>query len=98
MRELGITDMQEGLEDTFETIYQLAKDCRYKDCQHIHEDGCAVREALDSGQLSHDIYENYIKLIKEKEHYESIKLEKKQKGKDLSKLIKQVKKRKQWNR
>ncbi len=42
--------------------------------------------------LSPQIYENYIKLTKEIEHYESSKLEKKQKGKDLSKLIKQYQK------
>lgn len=98
MREIGITDMEEGLEDTFETISRLAKKCKYKDCQHIHEDDCAVTEALENGTLSSDIYENFIKLTKEKDHYESSKLEKKQKSKDLSKLIKQVKKRKQWNR
>lgn len=97
MREVGLTDMNEGLENTFETISQLALECRYKDCQHIHEDGCAVLNAIENGNLSQEIYENYVKLSKEKAHYEASNVEKKRKGKDLSKLIKQVKKRKQWD-
>jgi ribosome biogenesis GTPase len=96
MREVGLTDMTEGLENTFGIISSLASECKYKDCQHIHESGCAVLKAVDSGEISHEIYENYIRLSKEKAHYESTNIEKKRKSKDLSKLIKQVKKKKQW--
>jgi ribosome biogenesis GTPase len=92
MREIGITDSQKGMEMTFDEISALSKDCKYSDCTHTNEDGCAVLEAMESGQLSHETFENYLRMEKERMHYESSALERKKKGKDLGKLIKNMKK------
>ena len=93
MREIGMTDSREGIEMTFDEIAVLAQHCKYKDCKHINEDGCAVLEALEKGELSNASYENYLKMEKERMHYESTAAEKKKKGKDLGKLIKDMKKK-----
>lgn len=92
MRELGVTDVSDGMEQAFETILLLAEQCKFSDCSHRLEIGCAVKEALNKGDISAEYYENYLKINKEKAHYESSSLDKKRKGKDLAKIIKTVKK------
>ncbi len=92
MREIGITDSQKGMEMTFDEISVLSTDCKYSNCTHTNEDGCAVLEAMENGQLSHETYENYLRMERERVHYESSALERKKKGKDLGKLIKNMKK------
>ena len=90
MRELGIADQSSGLEQTFDTILELAKDCRYGDCTHENETGCAVLEALANDSLSPEVYNNYIKLRKEQEHFESTVHEKRRKGREFGKMVKEV--------
>ena len=70
MRELGIWTNAEGLERTFEDIEQLASQCRFSDCQHNAEPGCAIRAALENGALEAERYERYVKLRKEMAHLE----------------------------
>ena len=88
MREVGIADNGSGLEQTFNRISELAADCKYKDCTHTTEDHCAVLEALKSGELDEALYQNYLKLEKERSHFETSASEKKRKDKELHKLIK----------
>ena len=92
MREIGLTDSRDGIETTFDAIAVLSEACKYKDCKHIDENGCAVLSALDANELSYETYENYLKMEKERIHFESSSLERKKKGKDLGKLIKDMKK------
>jgi ribosome biogenesis GTPase len=92
MREVGITDVEGGLETTFEEIINLASNCRYTDCRHIQESGCAVIDAVDQGELDRAIYENYLKMEREKQHFESTVAEKRKKDKDFGKMIKKFKK------
>jgi len=92
MREVGITDMKDGIKLSFEEIDQLSKSCRFKDCTHIHEKDCAVLEAVKREEINKESYENYLKMKREKDHFESTELEKRRKGKDLAKMIKEVKK------
>ncbi len=92
MREVGIADAGSGLEITFNEIVDLALECRYKDCTHMHEKGCAIIEAVQRGEISIESYENYQKMQKEKTHFESSAEDKKKKDKELGKLIKNVKK------
>ncbi|TRX60594.1 ribosome small subunit-dependent GTPase A [Fulvivirga sp. M361] len=92
MREVGIADMTGGLETTFESILEYAKDCRFKDCTHMHEKGCAVLEAVENGEIDEGAYANFRKMEKEKMHFESDALTRKKKDKDLGKIIKDVKK------
>lgn len=92
MREVGIADANKGLEVTFDAIVKLSQDCKFKDCTHTHETGCAVLQAIEKGEVDRDSYENYLKMEKEKSHFESTLLEKKKKDKDLGKMIKNMKK------
>jgi ribosome biogenesis GTPase len=92
MREIGITDATEGFEMTFDEVLNLSQDCKYNNCTHTNEDGCSVLRALDKGELNSQTYENFLKMKKERIHYESSSAERKKKGKDLGKLIKNMKK------
>jgi len=92
MREIGITASKEGLETTFDDVASFSKDCRFKDCSHTTEKGCAVIEALANDEISQESYENYLRMEKERSHYESSLLDRKKKDKDLGKLIKNMKK------
>lgn len=65
LREIQIWGNQEGLEDTFEEITTLAKQCRFRDCRHQGEPGCAVRQAVDTGLLDQQRFASYQKLQKE---------------------------------
>jgi len=92
MREVGITDSKEGFEIAFDKIFEIAEACKFKDCTHISESGCAVLEAVESGKLERKSYENYLKMEKEKKHFESSKAERRQKDKQFGKIMKNYKK------
>lgn len=62
MRELGMWDISEGLNEAFSDIEVLAKCCKFRDCKHENEPGCAVREAIRSGELDERRFENYRKI------------------------------------
>ena len=62
MRELGMWDTAEGIDRTFADIEALANHCRFHDCSHTSEPGCAVRSALETGTLSKERYLSYKKL------------------------------------
>lgn len=96
MRELGMWDVSEGLDKAFDEIEELAKKCRFKDCAHENEPGCAVKAALESGELSRDRWNNYIKLKKEARFAEqkeniNLRLKEKDKMKSISKFQKEMK-------
>ncbi len=65
MRELQMWSSGEGIADTFEDLLALAEQCRFRDCKHLAEPGCAVRTALEEGTLDQRRYGNYLKLQKE---------------------------------
>jgi len=98
MREVGITDTSNGLEITFNTIVKLSRNCRFKDCTHIHEDGCAILEAVENGEIDEASYENYLKMEREKMFFESSVAEKRKKDKDFGKMIKNFKKDRKRNK
>jgi len=87
MRELGIISMYSGLDDTFNEITELSKECRYKDCTHTVEKDCAVLKAVEQGRISKERYNNYIKIYKESLYYEMSYYEKRQKDKKFGKFI-----------
>ncbi len=92
MREVGISDSNGGLEATFDSISDFAKNCKYKNCSHTNEYGCAVIQAVEDNALNRNSYQNYLKMLREKEFYESSVAEKRQKDKTFGKHIKQFKK------
>ena len=92
MRELGMSGAAEGVDAGFAEIAALARDCRYADCTHEREPGCAVRAAVESGGLSPERYANYRKLRKEAGFYALSALDKRRKDKAFGKFLKTVKK------
>lgn len=70
MRELQIWSGEEGISESFADITELAQQCRFRDCQHEHEPGCAVRQALQEGSLDASRFANYQKLQKEIKYME----------------------------
>jgi ribosome biogenesis GTPase len=92
MRELGIMGAGDGVNLSFEEFSVLSPRCRYANCSHENEPGCAVREAVKSGELSEDRYSSYIKLKKESEFYEMSYLDRRKKDKAFGKFIKTAKK------
>lgn len=68
MRELGLIDAEEGLGAAFDDIEALARECRFNDCGHGNEPGCAVRAALEAGQLTPDRWHSFQKLQRELAH------------------------------
>ncbi len=98
MREVGIVDSADGLEITFERIAELSKHCKFKDCSHTTEIGCAVLAGVDSEEIDESSYENYLKMEREKEHFESTVAEKRRKDKDFGKMLRNFKKDKKKNK
>ncbi len=90
MRELGNIGVEEGIEETFDEISEAAKNCRFSDCTHTNEKGCAVQEALNAGDILEERYGNYIKMVKESKHNEMSYLDRRRKDKEFGKMIKHV--------
>jgi ribosome biogenesis GTPase len=92
MRELGLMGAGDGVSTGFEEFVALSASCQYADCSHEHEPGCAVRAAVESGELSKDRYSSYLKLKKESEYYEMSYLDRRKKDKAFGRFIKSAKK------
>jgi len=91
MREVGIADSTGGLEITFERIIRLSNECKFIDCTHTTEIDCAVLAAVEKGEIDKSSYENYLRMERENEHFESTEAERRKKDKDLGKVIKHYK-------
>lgn len=88
MKELGITENDDGLKATFEEIDRLSSKCKFPDCSHSGEPGCAVTEALRNNKIDVATFENYRKLQKEQEHFQSSLAERRRKDKEFGKMVK----------
>ncbi len=62
MRELQLWSVEEGLHEAFPDIEALAQNCHFSDCSHRHEIKCAVREAVERGEISQERYHSFLKL------------------------------------
>ncbi len=98
MREVGVADASDGLEQTFEQIMTLAAACKFRDCTHTTETGCAVISAVENGEIDDASYDNYLRMEREKDHFESTVAEKRRKDKEFGKMVKHIKKVKQRKR
>jgi ribosome biogenesis GTPase len=70
MREVQLWIADDGLEEAFADVTELFEHCRFSDCAHESEPGCAVKEALANGTLAADRWESYLKLQRELAHLE----------------------------
>jgi ribosome biogenesis GTPase len=91
VREVGMTDTSGGIDNLFDEITALAVNCKYVDCTHTHEPGCAVLVALKAGKLDENQYTNYVNLKKEAKHYAMTKIQKKEKNRQFGKFVKTAK-------
>lgn len=94
MRELGMWEADDGLHATFEDVEAIAADCRFNDCRHDSEPGCAVRRALEDGLLDAGRWESYQKLQREaaflaRKSDQQAMLAEKKRWKQISQSIKQ---------
>ncbi|MGE5621323.1 MAG: ribosome small subunit-dependent GTPase A [archaeon] len=87
MRELGVISAEEGLNETFNEISHLAAECRFDDCTHTAEKGCAVLGAVEEGKITKERYDNYIKMYKESLYNEMSYVEKRQRDKQFGKIM-----------
>ncbi|MEC4813823.1 MAG: ribosome small subunit-dependent GTPase A [Scytonema sp. PMC 1069.18] len=97
MRELQIWASDESLQDTFADIETIAQQCRFRNCQHEREPGCALQQALNEGSLDYRRFLNYQKLQKElnyiaRKHDQRLHLEEKERWKKIHKQMRNYKK------
>jgi ribosome biogenesis GTPase len=88
MRELGNIGVSAGLEESFADIWNLSKNCRFANCTHTQESGCALLAAIENGALHTDRYHSYLKLVKESEYNELSYVEKRRKDRKFGQFIK----------
>ncbi len=88
MRELAVAEVKEGIEGSFEDIIELALSCKFSNCTHSNEPGCAIVAALASGELNGEHYKNYLKIQKESRHHkkQTSFVEKRRKAKNASRI------------
>lgn len=65
MRELGMWDVSEGLGEAFADVEKYIGRCKFSDCRHLSEPGCAIKEAIAAGELSKARWDSYCKLKRE---------------------------------
>jgi ribosome biogenesis GTPase len=92
MRELQLWDAQAGLADTFNDIDQMAAACRFSDCRHSGEPGCAVTAAVEQGLIPPERLSSYQKLQRELAHLDRkqdarARLEEKHRSRSIAKTL-----------
>ncbi|MBE5782845.1 MAG: ribosome small subunit-dependent GTPase A [Clostridiales bacterium] len=96
MRELGLLDAEEGVKETFKDIEALLGNCRFSDCTHQHEPGCAIKQALEEGVLNEKRWNEYQNLSREARRKSSFgkeeAMKKAARQKEISKYSRQLKK------
>ncbi len=92
MRELGLLGTSDGVGDTFVEIREYSVNCRFANCTHTEEPGCAVILAVKNGSVSEDRYQSYLKLKKETDYHDLSYVEKRRKDRSFGRFIKSAKK------
>ncbi|WP_271271170.1 ribosome small subunit-dependent GTPase A [Aliamphritea hakodatensis] len=90
MRELQLADCETGVQETFADITELAERCRYSDCQHQSEPGCAVTEALQAEKIDARRLANYLSLMREQAHNAASLAEKRARDRSKSRYYRSV--------
>ncbi|MEW6710408.1 MAG: ribosome small subunit-dependent GTPase A [Candidatus Riflebacteria bacterium] len=90
LREVGITDAETGLSQTFSEIEDLAARCRFSDCSHMSEPGCAVQKAVEEGIILPEKLQSYQKLKRESAHFSQTVAEKRRKERGFGKMAREV--------
>ncbi len=93
MRELGSIGAQSGIDNVFDEIIKLEIQCKFNDCSHTQEIGCAILKAVESEEITSERFDNFKKLRNESAHNEMSLHDKRKKNKNLHKLYKSIQKR-----
>jgi len=88
MRELAIGDVESGVQQMFDDVEALAAQCRFADCGHATEPGCAVRAAIESEELDEDRLASYHKLRREEAYNTETIAERHARNRDWAKMVK----------
>lgn len=94
MRELQLTDAASGIDEVFADITDVASGCRFKDCQHQSEPGCAVQDAIERGEIDSARLGRWRKLVAEDAFNSASLAERRQKDKAFGKMVRQIKQQK----
>ncbi len=94
MRELGMLGVSEGIDDSFADVQAYSTNCRFADCTHTGEPGCAIQSAIAQGELDPAHFQNYLKLKKESAFHDLSHLEKRKKDRAFGKFVRSVTKAK----
>jgi ribosome biogenesis GTPase len=92
MREFGILGAESGLANSYADIVALACRCRYQDCRHAGEPGCAVLAAVHAGEVSQESLDSFLKLKEESAFNDMSYAEKRKKDRDFGRYLKSAKK------
>jgi ribosome biogenesis GTPase len=98
MRELQLVDVKSGIDDVFAELAELALDCRFSDCGHSGEPGCAIQAALDAGLIEESRILRWSKLRREEAHSSASIAERRERGRQFGKLCRSVIKAKKSQR
>ncbi|MDJ0712463.1 MAG: ribosome small subunit-dependent GTPase A [Woeseiaceae bacterium] len=90
MRELQLVDVGDALDDVFAEVAELAESCRFSDCQHVTEPGCAVQSAVEAGTLDAGRLRRYRKLMSEDRRNSETLAERRSRDKQFGKMIRAV--------
>lgn len=90
MRELQLSFCEQGVNDTFAEIAELTQQCKFSNCSHTSEPGCAILSALEQGTLEQRRFDSYQKLLREQEFNSATLAEKRAKDKAFGKMINDV--------
>lgn len=90
MRELQLANVETGLNETFSDIIELAEQCRFNDCSHQGEPGCAIQAAIENGELDERRFQNYLKLQKEEAYNSASLAERREQDRAFGKMVKSV--------
>jgi ribosome biogenesis GTPase / thiamine phosphate phosphatase len=94
MKELGVTESGTGIEATFEDLFNLSLKCRFPDCTHTKEAGCAILEAIENGTVSSDTLDNFKRLQREQQRFQTTIAEKHKRDQEFGRMAKLILKEK----
>lgn len=97
MREVGLAPRDAGVEQYFGSVHEIASRCRFADCTHQGEPGCAVEAALERGELDADEWAHYCKLLAEQRHNVAVH-ERRQRERHFGRMAREVLRAKQRRR
>lgn len=90
MRELGNLAADVGLDQTFAEIIELARHCKFSNCSHTREKGCAILAAIENGELAEKRFRNFLKMKNESAFNKMSYVEKRKKDRNFGKMIKAI--------